>query len=56
MEFKSKRLEIRAENKARQENALKTHFEQINPDSFKGRYERLDKIIYPGCEYCGGDH
>lgn len=56
MDLRSNRLAIREENKKRQEHALRMHNYQIHRDSFEGRYARLEKIIYPGCEYCGGDH
>ena len=56
MELRSTRLAIRAENKARETKALETHNKQTDPDSFEGRYEKFDKIVNPGCEYCGGNH
>jgi hypothetical protein len=58
MQLKSVRDAVRAENKARQAEALKVHSEQIDPDSFQGRYNRLDEIVNPpsGCHICGNNH
>jgi hypothetical protein len=66
MDLRSNRLAIRAENKARNDAAQKdyetAHREsdmstaQTFDGQFNSRYKAFDKIINPGCEYCGGDH
>ena len=55
MDLRSNRLAIRAENKARQDAAMKEYAEKHD---FEDRYNRLSQITgeKPICEYCGGTH
>ena len=53
MDLRSNRLAIRAENKARQEAALKEYMEKHD---FQDRYDRMSAIAGEGCDYCGGNH
>jgi hypothetical protein len=53
MDLRSNRLEIRAENKARQDAAMK---EYVEKHDFQDRYDRMSAIAGEGCDYCGGNH
>ena len=67
MELRSTRLEIRAENTARNQAAQKD-YETAHRESdmstaqtfngqFNSRYKELEDIITPpSCNYCGGNH